>query len=118
MLIANMPSFIMDARDSAAFLVRTTRQQAGFSQRELAARARTAQSVVARIESGQTDPGLKTLRRLLAAAGYALTANAVPCPAIDTHMIDDVRRILHLSPEQRLREVGNIHRFLAAARRV
>jgi hypothetical protein len=33
-------------------------------------------------------------------------------------MLADVPRILRLSPEDRLREVGNVARFTAAARRV
>jgi len=34
-----------------------------------------------------------------------------------THMLEDVRRILALSPEDRLREVANVARFSVAARR-
>ncbi len=37
------------------------RLQAGFSQAELAARMGTSQSSIARLESGQTLPGTKTL---------------------------------------------------------
>ena len=33
-------------------------------------------------------------------------------------MLEDVARILALTPEQRLREVGNVSRFESAARRV
>jgi hypothetical protein len=33
-------------------------------------------------------------------------------------MLDDVPRILALTPEQRLREVAEVSRFLSAARRV
>jgi hypothetical protein len=33
------------------------------------------------------------------------------------HMLVDVSRILSLTPEERLREVANVSRFLAAARR-
>ncbi len=55
-------------------LLRRARARADLSQRELARRAGTAQSVVARIERGQTSPTWKTLQRLLAAAGYDLRA--------------------------------------------
>lgn len=102
---------------SAASLVLAARTGAGLSQRHLAMRAGTAQSVVARIEAGQTDPGLKTLQRLLAAAGYGLAASVELNPVMDSHMLDDVRRILALSPEDRLIEIRNIHSFVSAARR-
>src|SRR3990172_152554 len=98
-------------------LVRDARTRAGLSQRELARRAGTAQSVVARIESGQTSPGVETLARVLAAAGYDLHAELRPAAPADTHMLDDVARILALTPEDRLREVANVTRFMSAARR-
>ncbi|MGA0920392.1 MAG: hypothetical protein ACO32Z_06560 [Gemmatimonadaceae bacterium] len=39
-------------------------------------------------------------------------------PTFDSQLLDDVPRILALSPEDRLREVGAIARFVAEARRV
>jgi hypothetical protein len=107
----------MRSRLDPALLVREARSRAGLSQRELALRAGTSQSVVARIEAGQTRPGSETLRRILEAAGFELLAELVPLPALDTHMLEDVARILALTPEQRLREVGNVSRFVSAARR-
>ncbi len=101
-----------------AQLVREARARAGLTQRELAARAGTSQSVVARVEVGQTRPGSETLRRLLEAAGFELRAELVPMPVVETHMLEDVARILALTPDQRLREVGNVSRFELAARRV
>jgi predicted transcriptional regulator len=101
----------------AALLVREARSRAGLSQRDLALRADTSQSVVARIEAGQTQPGSDTLGRLLEAAGFELVTELAPLPVIDTHMLEDVARILALTPEQRLREVGNVSRFESAARR-
>jgi len=100
-----------------ARLVRAAREGAGLSQRELARRAGTAQSVVARIEQGRADPSSATLARLLAAAGYELRAELSPLPVADTYMLDDVARILALTPEERLLEVRNVSRFEAAARR-
>jgi len=38
----------------------------------MAERAGTAQSVVARVEAGITDPSSETLNRLVAAAGFAI----------------------------------------------
>jgi predicted transcriptional regulator len=101
----------------AAALLREARSRAGLSQRRLAWRARTSQSVVARIESGQTTPRSETLRRLLAAAGFGVRTELTPLAIADTHMLADVSRILALTPEQRLREVANLSRLAGAARR-
>ena len=60
--------------DCVGTLLRQARTRATLSQRELARRAGTAQSVVARIERGQTSPTWSTLQRLLEAAGCELRA--------------------------------------------
>lgn len=99
-------------------LVRSARARAGLSQRELARRVHTAQSVVARIELGQTSPTWETLTRLLAAAGFDLETGLAVRPVAGSHMLDDVARILSLMPEQRLEEIANASRFAAAAHRV
>ena len=52
----------------SAELIRA-RRRAGLSQEELAARMRTSQSVIARLESGQTLPSTKTLLRFAEATG-------------------------------------------------
>lgn len=99
-------------------LLRTARQRAGLSQRALAKRARTTQSVVARIESGTVSPTWDTLTRLLKASGFVLDATLAAAPVKKSHMLKEVARILSLTPEQRLEEVSNMSRFLAAAQRV
>ncbi len=99
-------------------LLREARTRAGLSQRSLAQRAGTSQSVVARIELGETSPSWDTMERLLAAAGFAIEARIEPQPVVGSHMLDDVRRIRSLTPEARLAEVANLSRFVAAARRV
>lgn len=101
----------------AGGLLQAARERAGLSQRDLAKKARTAQSVVARIELGETSPSWATLTRLLKAAGFALMAD-LRRVGVDRQMMDDVPRILALSPEQRLREVAEVSRFISAARRV
>ena len=108
-----MATEIVDASE----LLQTAREQAGLSQRQLARKARTAQSVVARIELGETSPSWSTLMRLLKAAGFSLTT-ALRRINVDPQLLDDVPRILALSPEERLREVAQVSRFLSAARRV
>ncbi|HUO67840.1 MAG TPA: helix-turn-helix transcriptional regulator [Gammaproteobacteria bacterium] len=100
----------------AAALLRDARTRAGLSQRALAHRAGTSQSVVARIESGQTSPSWETLRQLLRAAAFELHVELSPLSDRRTHMLDDVARILRLTPEQRLLELRNAARMIAAAR--
>ena len=95
---------------SPADLLRQARTRAGLSQRALARKAGTAQSVIARIERGQTSPTWETLERLLAAAG----ASSAPASGL----FADVAHMLSLTPEQRLAGVRNLSAFFAAARRV
>ncbi|CAN5334016.1 hypothetical protein BH24PSE2_BH24PSE2_20970 [soil metagenome] len=102
----------------AGQLVRDARTQSGLTQRALARRAGTAQSVVARIERGQTSPSCETLARLLNAAGFEPRTELLPRPVANSHMLEDIARILNLTPEARLLEIHNISRFAAAARRV
>ncbi len=102
----------------AAHLLREARSRAGLSQRRLARRARTAQSVVARIEGGLASPSWETLARLLAAAGFELDARLATRATRGSHMLDDVARILSLTPEERLAELRNASRLAAAAHRV
>lgn len=101
---------------SSAILL-DARGRTGLSQRQLAERARTAQSVVARIELGETRPTTETLERLVNAAGFELAVSLRPRAVLDRQVLDDVPRILRLSPENRLREVANLGRFFASARR-
>ncbi len=99
-------------------LLREARLRAGSSQRALARRAGTAQSVVARIEAGLTSPSWSTLERLLAALDAEIRATIVTPSDSKSHVLDDVARILELSPEARLLELRNFSRFVDAARRV
>jgi transcriptional regulator with XRE-family HTH domain len=103
---------------SAAAILKDARARARLSQRDLASRAKTAQSVVARIELGETSPSWDTLMRLVKASGCTLRASVEPIPTVDRSLLDDVSRILRMSPEQRLEEVAQVSRFLASARRV
>jgi transcriptional regulator with XRE-family HTH domain len=101
----------------AAAMLRSAREMAGLTQRQLAKKARTVQSVVARIELRETSPSWSTLSRLLKAAGFSLVPS-LRRVKVDPQLLDDVPRILALTPEQRLREVAQVSRFITAARRV
>lgn len=108
----------MDTRLDPGRLLRRARERSGLTQRELARRAGTSQSVVARIETGQASPRTETLDRLLAAAGFEVRTELVPSPVPASHMLEDVPRILALSPEERLLEVRNFSRLEHSARPV
>ena len=103
---------------TAATLLRQARSRAGLSQRALARRAGTAQSVIARIEGGQTSPTWETLERLLAAADVDINAQLEPRVVVGSHMLEDVSSILRMTPEQRLEEIKNVSQFLYDVRRV
>jgi transcriptional regulator with XRE-family HTH domain len=103
---------------TAATLLRQARVRAGLSQRALARKAGTSQSVIARIERGQTSPTWETLEHLLAAADADLNAQLEPRVVVGSHMLDDVPSILRMTPEQRLQEVKNVTQFLHRVRRV
>jgi transcriptional regulator with XRE-family HTH domain len=107
----------MARKPDAARLVARMRRMRGLSQRALARRARTTQAVVARIELGEASPSMETLARLARAAGCVLETKLRPAPVLDRQVLDDIPRILALSPTERLREVANISRFAASARR-
>jgi ribosome-binding protein aMBF1 (putative translation factor) len=53
------------------------REKAGLTQAQVAKRMRTTQSVVARIESGQNPPNLRTLERYAEAVGRRIQVKLV-----------------------------------------
>ena len=65
------------------------RRAAGISQTEIAARMRTSQSAVARLESGRGDVRLSTLRRYAEALGHTLQFGVRPS---DDHSDDPPER--------------------------
>lgn len=107
----------MPLKGDAATVLREARRRSGLTQRALAERAGTAQSVVARIEAGLTDPGWNTLAALVRAAGQEVEVGLRPRVTGRTHMLREVRRILAMTPDDRLREVAAVDRFVRLARR-
>lgn len=81
-------------------LIRERRTRRGLSQRELAYRAGTSQSAIARIEGGDEDVTWKRLRSILAAMGDE--------PVLDSRRLTsrydlgDLMRDRAMSPEARL----------------
>jgi len=67
-----------------AMLVREMREAAGFTQTELAKKARTTQSVIARLEDAEyAGHSLTMLERIAAACGVALKLRAEKKPDFD-----------------------------------
>ncbi|MGV1005483.1 MAG: helix-turn-helix domain-containing protein [Candidatus Nanopelagicales bacterium] len=67
--MSGVPELIKDARTSA-----------GLTQQELARRAQTAQSLIARYESGSVSPTVRALSKLLAGCGQQLQLSTAADP--------------------------------------
>ena len=63
---------------NAATAIRTAREAAGLSKRELARRAGTSPAAIVAYESGDREPTLPTLTRICAGAGARLAVTVVP----------------------------------------
>ncbi|MEM2875876.1 MAG: CBS domain-containing protein [Candidatus Bathyarchaeia archaeon] len=80
--------------------LRRLRLQAGLTQKELAKRAGLSQSLIARIESGDIDPRLSTLRKILSAIPFKesfKTASQVMCSPV-----------IYVTPEDSIREAVDL----------
>jgi transcriptional regulator with XRE-family HTH domain len=102
----------------AAGLLLMAREEAGISQRDLAERAGVAQSEIARIESGNREPSIPTLQRILAGAGLELRFRLAP---IDEHDQVLVSRQARSSGQEKraaaARHAHNVAQFAANAKR-
>ena len=82
-------------------LLREARTRHGLTQTELAARARTSQAAISRIERDVVSPTVQTLARLFDLVGEKLVLEAHP---IDYgHDRTLLRQNLALTPEERIR---------------
>ena len=66
-------------------LVREGRRRAGLTQRELAERAGTTQSAIARLESGRTSPSFEQVERLLKLCGFSMIVSLATYD--DSHLV-------------------------------
>lgn len=96
-----------------ARLIREARLRAGLTQQELAQRAGTTQSAVARWESGRTRPAMETVAQLVRACGLELSLRIADADPGDVSLIE---RNLALSPEQRLDQLLRTVAFIQAGR--
>ena len=107
--------------DSAG-IIRTARERAGLSQRELADRAGVAQPLVARLERAGANPTLRTLEKLAAAAGFTLRVHLEPVapsdPVVERYLHDVDRTLLRenlkRSVDERIRSLGEWQQATAA----
>ena len=92
---------------SAAEVIRTSRSAAGLTQTELAARAGTSQSAIARYESGAAVPTLSTMERLLDVCGRRLVLSAEPRAGGSAGAVvrEQRRRLLELARRHGARNV-------------
>ena len=89
------------------------------SQQELADRAGTSQSAIARIESGTTSPTVDTLERIARAAGFKLRIDleplAAPDPMVEAYKKDVdrtlIRENLRKSIDERLTSLAELMEF-------
>ncbi len=95
-------------------LVRFSRLRAGLTQEELARRAGIPQPALARIERGRVTPRLDTIDRLLRECGMSL--ELIPRAGIGVDRTT-IRRMLALTPRQRLRLATKEARNLGAMNR-
>ena len=102
-------------RTPAWALVREARARAGLTQAELAKRAGTSQTAVARYERGRALPTLETLYRLVRACGFDLRMSLEPYDDHDDVLLDEQ---LARSPEERLRANDELVGLAAGAHRV
>lgn len=98
----------------AGHLIREARRRAGLSQAELAERAGTTQSAIARLERGRTSPSVERTRELIRACGLDLRFELVP---IDDADLSLARTNRTLSFDARVRQNANALAFANAARR-
>lgn len=99
--------------DNIGALLAGAREHAGLTQGELARRAGTSQSAIARLERGQVSPSLGTIRRLARAAGFDVRVSLVPRtdgdPVVQAYKRDVDRTLLRenlrKTVDRRLRDI-------------
>jgi transcriptional regulator with XRE-family HTH domain len=91
---------------TAATAIRTARLRAGLSKRALARAARTSPAAIVWYESGEREPTLPTLQRILAAAGSRAEVAVVrttrrPDPAVAGERLAEVLDLAEHLPQRR-----------------
>jgi transcriptional regulator with XRE-family HTH domain len=82
-----------------ADLVREARRRAALTQRELAERAGTTQSAIARLESGRTSPSFDAVLRMIRLCGFRLDVALDP---YDDSDVAQAEALLRMPMEDRI----------------
>jgi predicted transcriptional regulator len=89
--------------------IRKLRKLAGLTQGELAKRAGVSQALIARIESGQVDPRLSTLRKIITALSASkekkTAKDIMHIPVITVNITDNIRKAVEI---MRTRDVSQL----------
>jgi transcriptional regulator with XRE-family HTH domain len=97
-------------------LLRETRQKHRVTQKQLAARARTSQAAISRIERGLVSPTVETAGKLFDLLGEELRVSAEPVDYGHDRTL--LRDNLELTPEERIRRQAEWSNRLRALPRV
>jgi transcriptional regulator with XRE-family HTH domain len=95
-------------------LVREARRRAGLTQKELAERAGTTQSAIARMERGTTEPSFDRVAELVRACGYELVPHIAERDDADWSVAS---ANLRLRPDARVRQHQSALAFARAGRK-
>lgn len=88
-----------------ALIIAEARSRAGLGLRELARLAGTSHATLARYESGEVDPRMGTVERIVAACGFELR---ILLDAPDTSQVRLERVMASMTPGDRLRSVAAV----------
>lgn len=95
--------------------IRAARTKTGLTQQQLAERAGTTQSAVARLEAGKRSPSLATLERLFGAMNLRLNLTTEPLDyGIDPTLVATALRV---APAERLRRMASTFRSIERMRK-
>ena len=101
----------------ASALIRQARERAGLTQSELARAAGTSQPTLAAYETGAKSPSVRSLDRIIRAAGGSLDVKLKVAPAAQGQLLDELRENANAIRELgRERKIRNIRVFGSAAR--
>ena len=102
---------------TGADLIVEARRRAGLTQSDLADRAGTTQSSIARWESGRSEPSFHNVVRLLRLCGFVLDVHLEP---YDDGLRDDwsqAQAVLRRTPESISAEATRLHAFFQEGQR-
>jgi predicted nucleotidyltransferase/DNA-binding XRE family transcriptional regulator len=101
----------------AAALIKKARLRAGLTQEQLAQVAGTSQPTLAAYESGAKSPSVRTLDRIVRAAGASLDVRLVDAPAARGDLMDQLREHANsIRAAARHRRIRNVRVFGSTAR--